>query len=206
MNVNLNMIRFDIPEYKMNKHYQLSLLEEGTLESLNELYLSMLPLLLSKYKNYRNILPIEDYYSEAYFSFRKCCDKFDASKGYQFTTFFNACLHRHLLHIHRTKLSANKSQSMLTSLGDDKVISWLDSIGCEFNFSDSDIAKDIITELNKYLDHIKPAKKDIFLLTMTGLNYRQVGEKLGYSRSYVHKVVEGMRSDLKRKFKRYELI
>lgn len=138
---------------------------------------------------HRMRLSIEEYYDLAAIGLCKAANSFDISAGYKFSTYAYKCMNNEVL---RQIQKENRHITPLLVLNDDKAPLHL------FLSSHITTIEDIITitRLKEIIAGLPPQKQEIVRLTLTGLNQREIAERLHISQASVSRLLGIVRTEL----------
>lgn len=191
--------------------YYLARMKEGDLEARGKLIEHNLRLVAHIVKKYNNMeRDSEDLISIGTIGLIKAIDTYDVTKGNKLVTYASRCIENELLMLFRKEKKCSKEVSIYEPIGTDKEgneISLMDIIHCEDEsiinllFYSSNVKK-LYEELSKMTD-VKEKQVLILRYGLYGgeeLPQREVGKKMGISRSYVSRIEKRALENLRKKF------
>jgi RNA polymerase sporulation-specific sigma factor len=162
-------------------------------------------------KKYQNVdEDMEDLISIGTIGLIKAVASFDASKG-KLSTYASRCIDNELLMLIRSKRKTSKEVSLYEPIGTDKEgneINLLDIIETEqVDVIDRMELCSDLKKLARLLEKLEGREKDIIFLrygleTGREVTQREIGERLGISRSYVSRIEKRALGKLKRGFEK----
>lgn len=162
-------------------------------------------------KKYQNVdEDMEDLISIGTIGLIKAVASFDASKG-KLSTYASRCIDNELLMLIRSKRKTSKEVSLYEPIGTDKEgneINLLDIIETEqIDVIDKMELCNDLKRLARLLEKLEGREKEIIYLrygleTGKEVTQREIGERLGISRSYVSRIEKRALNKLKRGFER----
>lgn len=137
---------------------------------------------------HRMRLSIEEYYDLAAIGLCKAANSFDTSAGYKFSTYAYKCMNNEVL---RQIQKENRHITPLLVLDDNKT-------PLHLFLSSQTTIEDIITitRLKEIVAELPPQKQEIVRLTLTGLNQREIAERLHISQASVSRLLGIVRTEL----------
>lgn len=193
----------------------IQMLQEGSSEKAKEareiLIERNLRLVAHIAKKYQNVdEEMEDLISIGTIGLIKAVSSFDSSKG-KLSTYASRCIDNELLMLLRSKKKTSKEVSLYEPIGTDKEgneINLLDIIEAE----QSDVLDRMelavnLKKLGRMLQNLEEREKEIIFLRyglMTGkeVTQREIGERLGISRSYVSRIEKRALNKLRKGFEK----
>ncbi|HBA70021.1 MAG TPA: RNA polymerase subunit sigma-70 [Lachnospiraceae bacterium] len=193
----------------------IQMLQEGSSEKAREareiLIERNLRLVAHIAKKYQNVdEEMEDLISIGTIGLIKAVSSFDSSKG-KLSTYASRCIDNELLMLLRSKKKTSKEVSLYEPIGTDKEgneINLLDIIEAE----QSDVLDRMelavnLKKLGRMLQNLEEREKEIIFLRyglMTGkeVTQREIGERLGISRSYVSRIEKRALNKLRKGFEK----
>ncbi len=162
-------------------------------------------------KKYQNVdEEMEDLISIGTIGLIKAVSSFDSSKG-KLSTYASRCIDNELLMLLRSKKKTSKEVSLYEPIGTDKE-------GNEINLLDIIESEQVdvigrmefavnLKKLGKILQNLEEREKEIIFLryglaTGKEVTQREIGEKLGISRSYVSRIEERALNKLRKGFEK----
>lgn len=162
-------------------------------------------------KKYQNVdEEMEDLISIGTIGLIKAVSSFDSSKG-KLSTYASRCIDNELLMLLRSKKKTSKEVSLYEPIGTDKEgneINLLDIIESEqVDVIDRMELAVNLKKLGKILQNLEEREKEIIFLryglaTGKEVTQREIGEKLGISRSYVSRIEKRALNKLRKGFER----
>ena len=162
-------------------------------------------------KKYQNVdEEMEDLISIGTIGLIKAVSSFDSSKG-KLSTYASRCIDNELLMLLRSKKKTSKEVSLYEPIGTDKEgneINLLDIIESEqvYVIGRMEFAVNL-KKLGKILQNLEEREKEIIFLryglaTGKEVTQREIGEKLGISRSYVSRIEKRALNKLRKGFEK----
>lgn len=162
-------------------------------------------------KKYQNVdEEMEDLISIGTIGLIKAVSSFDSSKG-KLSTYASRCIDNELLMLLRSKKKTSKEVSLYEPIGTDKEgneINLLDIIESEqIDVLDRMELAVNLKKIGKVLQNLDEREKEIIFLryglaTGKEVTQREIGEKLGISRSYVSRIEKRALSKLRKGFEK----
>lgn len=162
-------------------------------------------------KKYQNVdEEMEDLISIGTIGLIKAVSSFDSSKG-KLSTYASRCIDNELLMLLRSKKKTSKEVSLYEPIGTDKEgneINLLDIIESEqVDVIDRMELAVNLKKLGRILQNLEEREKEIIFLryglaTGKEVTQREIGEKLGISRSYVSRIEKRALNKLRRGFEK----
>ena len=185
--------------------------EEGDLEARNKLIEHNLRLVAHIVKKYSNMeRESEDLISIGTIGLIKAIDTYDVSKGNKLVTYASRCIENELLMLFRKEKKCSREVSIYEPIGTDKEgneISLMDIIRCEDeSIFDLLLYSGNRKKLYEELSKMEDSKEKQVLILRYGLYggeelpQREVGERMGISRSYVSRIEKRALENLKKNF------
>lgn len=162
-------------------------------------------------KKYQNVdEDMEDLISTGTIGLIKAIDSFDAGKG-KLSTYASRCIDNELLMLLRSKKKTSKEVSLYEPIGTDKEgneINLLDIIESEqIDVIDRMELAANLKKLGQILQNLEEREKEIIFLryglsTGKEVTQREIGERLGISRSYVSRIEKRALNKLRKGFEK----
>lgn len=209
------MKTFQKPLTAEEEAYYIEMLQKGSGEEAREareiLIERNLRLVAHIAKKYQNVdEDMEDLISIGTIGLIKAVASFDSSKG-KLSTYASRCIDNELLMLLRSKKKTSKEVSLYEPIGTDKEgneINLLDIIESEqIDVIDRMELGRNIRQLGDLLQVLDEREKEIIflrygLVTGSEVTQREIGEKLGISRSYVSRIEKRALNKLKKGFEK----
>jgi len=194
---------FQQPLSETKEAYYIRLLKDGTEEEkqqakriLIERNLRLVAHIVKKYQNVEE--DMQDLISIGTIGLIKAVNTFDGSKGSRLATYAARCIDNELLMLLRARKKISKEISLYEPLGMDKegnAISLLDVTGSEqFDVVEQMSMREDLGKLKGFVDEILCGREKEIIIMRYGLlgnkemTQREIGDKLGISRSYVSRI------------------
>lgn len=208
------MQTFQKPLSEQEELYYLRLLRDGDTDQKKEarqiLIERNLRLVAHIVKKYQNVgEDAEDLISIGTIGLIKAIESYDAAKGSRLATYAARCIDNELLMMLRMRKKTAKDVSIYEPIGTDKEgneISLLDVMLFEHkDFADELQKREDIRKIRKLVETVLPPREKEIIALRYGfskeeLTQREIGERLGISRSYVSRIEKKALATLKAAF------
>lgn len=146
-------------------------------------------------KKYLNLgIPYEDLVGCGDLAFMKAIKQFDPTQA-KWLTYYGRILHNEILMLNRKQQRWNNSislQKVITEDIDGHVLTVEDTLSYEEDLCKRVIAKDMLEAIKR----LSKLQQQVLLLTLEGNNQKGIGVRLGFSQSYVSRILQASRKQL----------
>lgn len=211
------MQTFQQPLCETKEAYYVDMLNHGTDEErqqakqiLIERNLRLVAHIVKKYQNVEE--EMQDLISIGTIGLIKAVNTFDGSKGSKLATYAARCIDNELLMLLRSRKKIAREVSLYEPLGTDKEgneISLLDVTGSQqFDVVEEMSMREDLRKLGGFMDQFLAGREKEIIIMRYGLlsdkemTQREIGDKLGISRSYVSRIEKRALKKLREAFEK----